>query len=85
MTVKQAASVWRRRMVAASRSNGGVKAAKTIKKKHGQDFYKKIGALGGATPTDKPKGFAAMTPEQVSAIGKLGGKAGGRGRMKGQA
>lgn len=37
---------------------GGVKAAATIKQKWGEDFYKKIGAMGGVVD-GAPKGFAA--------------------------
>lgn len=43
---------------------GGRKAAKTNRKKHGRDFYKKIGAKGGSSKghskgSKKPRGFAS--------------------------
>ncbi len=35
---------------------GGLKAAKTLRKLHGKDFYRKIGRIGGSARV--PKGFA---------------------------
>lgn len=55
---------------------GGKRAAETNIKKYGADFYAKIGAIGGkksGADLMTPKGFAAMTPAQRSAAGKLGG------------
>jgi hypothetical protein len=62
---------------------GGIKAAQTNKLKHGEDFYKRIGSIGGSTPTDKPKGFAANNhtwwqkvtrkPSRAAVLGKKGG------------
>lgn len=49
---------------------GGVKAAATNKKKHGKDFYKRIGALGGQK--SKGGGFAA-NPEIAREAGRRGG------------
>jgi len=57
----------------AGSREGGLKAAATNKARHGEDFYKRAGALGGGTPTDKPKGFATMSKEQISEAGKKGG------------
>lgn len=54
---------------------GGKKAAQTIKDRYGDDFYSQIGAKGGSKPTDKPKGFAAMTPERRRELGIKGGNA----------
>ena len=61
---------------------GGLKAAKTNKEKHGEDFYVKMGRLGGMAITDKPKGFAAMTPERRAECGRIGGMRGKRGPAK---
>lgn len=52
---------------------GGIKARETNYKEHGRDFYRHIGYLGGTTPTDKPKGFAA-NPALARAAGRKGGK-----------
>ena len=52
---------------------GGAKTKATTYLKYGQDFYKRIGQLGGSTKTDKPKGFAAMPKSHVSAAGRKGG------------
>lgn len=52
---------------------GALKAAATNKSKHGEDFYHKIGAKGGATPTALPKGFAA-NPALASVAGAKGGR-----------
>ena len=52
---------------------GGKLAAETNKKRHGEDFYKNIGSLGGKTPTLTPKGFAAMSLEKRQEAGRKGG------------
>lgn len=56
----------------AGTKKGAKKAAKTNKEKYGQDFYRKIGHMGGSTFTDKPKGFAA-NPDLASIAGIKGG------------
>lgn len=53
---------------------GGVKAAQTNKVRYGDDFYAIIGAVGGHTHSDLPRGFAAMSPEMRSEIGRKGGR-----------
>ncbi|MGW5074029.1 hypothetical protein [Rhodococcus sp. NPDC004095] len=58
---------------------GGLKAARKNKELHGEDFYKKIGAKGGATPTQIPKGFAA-NPKLASFAGTKGGHKSRRGK-----
>lgn len=58
----------------------GKNAAKTIKAKYGEDFYKRIGAQGGAAKTDKPKGFATMDTERLKAISRKGGFVSRRGK-----
>lgn len=60
---------------------GGRKARDTNYKKHGEDFYKRIGSIGGKTPTTKPKGFAA-NPELAKKAGAIGGKRSKRGPAK---
>lgn len=49
---------------------GGVKAAATNKQKYGEDFYKKIGTLGGKK--SRGGGFAA-NPELAREAGRKGG------------
>ena len=53
---------------------GGQKAKETNKNKYGEDFYVRIGAMGGSTKTTKPKGYAAMPEWKRQAAGKAGGK-----------
>ena len=58
---------------------GGRKAAKTNKKRHGADFYARIGAMGGAKSTTG--GFASTKvgedgltgPERAKLAGAIGG------------
>ncbi len=59
--------------------SGGVKAAKTNKKRYGSDFYKKIGTKGGKKGTTG--GFAA-NPELARIAGRKGGKISKRGKAK---
>lgn len=56
----------------AATREGGLKAAKKNLAKN-PNFYKEIGAKGGSAKTDKPKGFAAMTPEKRIEAGRKGG------------
>lgn len=60
---------------------GGLKAREANLKRHGEDFYKRIGAIGGKAPTNKPKGFAA-NPELARRAGAKGGKISKRRPMK---
>jgi hypothetical protein len=57
----------------AGTKTGGEKIALINKTRYGKGFYAKIGAMGGKANRDKPRGFAAMTPEQRRACGKIGG------------
>ncbi len=50
---------------------GGLRAADANIKRHGADFYARIGSKGGSTPTTSPKGFAA---DRRSLKDKLFGK-----------
>jgi general stress protein YciG len=54
----------------AGTSNGGKKAAQTNKKRHGANFYAKIGAIGGKKGTTG--GFAANR-ELARMAGRKGG------------
>jgi len=49
---------------------GGVHAAKTNKERHGEDFYVRIGAIGGKK--SRGGGFAA-NPELARIAGRKGG------------
>lgn len=59
---------------------GGIKAAKTNKELHGDDFYKKIGKKGGKV-MGIMKGFAANR-ELASKAGRKGGLISRRGKSK---
>lgn len=63
----------------AGTKTGGVKAAATNKRKHGKDFYKRIGALGGQK--SKGGGFAA-NPELAREAGRKGGLISRKNRKK---
>lgn len=58
---------------------GGRKAALTTIKKHGEDFYRKIGKIGGQN--GHTGGFAAR-PELARIAGAKGGKISRRGPSK---
>lgn len=49
---------------------GGLKAAQTNKERHGEDFYRKVGAVGGKRQV--PKGFA-LNPDLARSAGSKGG------------
>jgi hypothetical protein len=59
----------------------GYKLKKLYRPK-GSDYWKIIGRKGGSTPTDLPKGFAAMTKAEASRLGKIGGTISKRGKSK---
>ena len=68
----------------AGTKRGGRKAANTNRQRHGDDFYARIGSMGGRK-TDVAKGFAAMSPEKRSAAGRKGGRRSSRaGVLNGQ-
>ncbi len=56
---------------------GGAKAAKTNKERHGKDYYKRIGAIGGKNGTTG--GFAANR-KLASEAGAKGGRKSRRGK-----
>lgn len=51
---------------------GAKKATEAIYKKYGKDYYARIGHTGGSRKV--PKGFAALTHEEVVEMGRKGGK-----------
>lgn len=53
-------------------ATGGLKAAATVKAKHGKDYYKSIGSIGGSVKGVK-KGFAT-NPELARIAGAKGGR-----------
>lgn len=57
---------------------GGLKAAATNKARQGEDFYRRIGKIGGSQLTSTPKGFAA-NPTLARLAGAKGGKKSKRG------
>lgn len=58
---------------------GGLKAKKTIIERHGSDWYRKIGRIGGRN--GHVKGFA-VNPELAKRAGSIGGKLSKRGPAK---
>ena len=63
----------------AGTKEGAAKARKTIYKRHGKDFYMRIGAMGGKL--GHTGGFAA-NPELARIAGAKGGKKSKRGKAK---
>lgn len=63
----------------AGTKSGGIKASETNRLKHGDDFYKRIGAKGGRKCV--AKGFA-KNPELARMAGKIGGAKSRRGKVK---
>lgn len=63
----------------AGTTAGGQKAAQTNLKKHGEDFYKRIGKKGGQN--GHTGGFAS-NPELAKIAGRKGGKKSKRGAAK---
>jgi len=59
---------------------GGKKASVTNKEKYGEDFYRRIAAIGGKAKV--PKGFAMMDREKVVEAGRSGGYKSKRGKSK---
>lgn len=64
----------------AGNAEGGKKAAETNKERNGEDFYRRIGKLGGQA--GNTGGFASLTvgkdgltgPERAKIVGSKGGK-----------
>lgn len=55
---------------------GGRKAAETNKRKHGADFYSRLGKVGGKHCSPS-KGFGSMDKAKLKAISIKAGKVGG--------
>lgn len=70
-------SCTRRIDIISGTSKGGLKASKTNKAKYGEDFYRKIGAIGGRK--SGTGGFFANR-ELAKAAGAKGGRISRRGR-----
>lgn len=51
--------------------SGAKKISQTVKEKYGEDFYRKIGAMGGRASRG---GFATMDKAKVIEIGRKGGQ-----------
>ena len=64
---------WARRInIISGNREGGLKAVATIKAKHGEDFYSRIGKKGGSI--SRGGGFTG-DPERARAAGRKGGRA----------
>lgn len=57
----------------AQTKEGAVKSVMTNIEKYGEDYYSRIGKLGGSAPYKGLKGFAA-NKELASMAGRVGGK-----------
>lgn len=72
----------------AGTSQGGLKAKKTNYQKHGSDFYRRIGAMGGRNghtggfASDKVGKDGLTGRQRASLVGKDGGHKGKRGRAR---
>lgn len=62
----------------AGTKEGALKAVATIKEKHGEDFFKKVGAIGGVAKSPN-KGFGADR-ERAKLAGMKGGRISRRGK-----
>jgi hypothetical protein len=60
---------------------GGLQAAKTNKQVYGEDFYSRVGKLGGSAFHLTPRGFAA-NKDLARIAGRYGGSVGTRHRSK---
>lgn len=58
---------------------GAKKAKDTNKRKYGEDYYAKIGSMGGKKKNPN-KGFGSKTPEERRAAGAKGGAISKRGK-----
>lgn len=65
----------------AGNKAGAAKSAATNKERHGSDFFKNIGSIGGKRKSPL-KGFGGMTPEKRSEAGRKGGTISRRGPAK---
>jgi general stress protein YciG len=58
---------------------GGIKA-RDKNLANNPNFYKEIGRKGGKSPSDKPRGFATISPERLREISAKGGRISRRGK-----
>lgn len=72
---------FKRKGTMAGTLEGGRKAAKTIKERHGKGFYANIGRKGGSKPHPETRPFT-KNPELARAAGAIGGKISRRGPAK---
>lgn len=61
----------------------GLAASETNRRKYGDDYYARIGSIGGSKVGVK-KGLAAMSPERRAEISRMGGKASRKGSRGGK-
>lgn len=66
---------------------GGLKATKTVKKRHGKDFYKKIGAMGGVISRTGGFGSYKVGSDGLTGVerARLAGSKGGSVSKRGKA
>ncbi len=57
-----------------AQTESGKKRVATLKRKFGDDYFNKIGALGAKAEHTKPRGFAALSPEKLKEISQKGVK-----------
>lgn len=65
----------------AGNKEGGRKAAAVNKEKHGADFYKRIGRMGGSKSHPETRPFT-KNPELARIAGQKGGKKSSRAGIK---
>lgn len=65
----------------AGNKQGGIKAAQSNKERHGDDFYKRLGAMGGAIARPESRWFA-LHPDLAKEAGRKGGLISRRGPSK---
>lgn len=69
----------------AGNREGGFKTRDTNMKRHGKDFYRKMGRAGGLAPHPEGRGFQLMDEKKRSEAGRKGGKTSKRGKAKREA
>jgi general stress protein YciG len=63
----------------AGNKEGGRKTAETMIKRHGEDYYRRIGSKGGSVSHRETR-YLYVNREFASQIGSLGGKKSKRGK-----
>lgn len=54
----------------AQTQDGKEKAAATLKRKYGDDYFSRIGEIGGKTTRNRPRYFATLSSERLKEISK---------------